>query len=264
MATTDKHVNHLPRYTKTQFIDRIKADASESCGIPITVNNERMEILLERARRYFYQNYDGAKQKAYIAIDRKVFEQPRFRETRKIRLPDCIHAVFRCAERGNYLFSGVGSEGNPDPDFSPRKYRLGAALLGSSNDLVYSIALTYYNDFVEQFNLHTVSFEFNPLTRDLIIVGRDPKSNLVLSISEYINEDDLYSDDLFYKYMLGQALKTISKPLGVFQFKLIGGTALDLSEIKEDAAGYLEEVKEAFEEQRGDAAWFIIGDQLID
>jgi len=253
--------NSLPRYTRNQFIEEIKADASDYCGIPITVNEKRLEQILRKARRYFYNNYDGAGQENYLAISRNVFAQPRFKETRKIRLPDCVRAIFRCAEKGNFLFGGGNQP--PDGDLTPRKYRLGAALLGSSNDLVYSIALTYYNDFVDQFNLKTLAFDFSPLTRDLTILGRNPKSDVVLHISEYVPEEDLYSDENFYNYCLGQALKTIGRPLSVFEFKLVGGTTVNFSSIVEEGQSLLDDVDEKFEEQKQDGFLGIIGDQMV-
>lgn len=254
--------NSLPRYTKKQFIEEIKNDASNYCGIPITVNEQRFEQILRKARRYFYANYDGAGQEAYLSISREVFKQPRFKETRKIRLPDCIRAIFRVAEKGNFLYGG-GGEQPPDRDLAPRKYRLGAALMGSSNDLVYSIALTYYNDFVEQFNLRTLSFDYSPLTRDLTILGRDPKTEVILHLSEYIPEEDLYSDHLFYEYCLGEALKTIGRPLSVFEFKLIGGTTVNFSSIVDEGKELIDNVKEEFEQQKQDGFLGIIGDQMM-
>lgn len=253
--------NSLPRYTKAQFIQEIKNDASDYCGIPVTVNDARFEQILKKARRYFYAEYDGAGQEAYIAIAKDVFSQPRFKETRKVRLPDCVRAVFRVAEKGNYLHGG--GSGNPDPDFSPRKYRLGAALMGSSNDLVYSIALTYYNDFVDQFDLKTIAFDFSPLTRDLVFMGRNPLTNVVLHISEYVPEEDLYSDNNFYNYCLGLALKTIGRPLSVFEFKLIGGTTVNFSSIVDEGNQLIADVKEEFEQQKQDGFLGIIGDQMM-
>ncbi len=252
----------LPRFTKKQFIEEIKSDASDYCGIPITVNEKRIEQLLTKARRYFYHEYDGAGQEAWLAISQAVFTQPRFLETRKIRLPDCIRAIFGVKEKGLY-YNGPGGSTNADPDFSPRKYRLGAALLGSSNDLVYAVALTYYNDFVDQFNLKSLAYDFSPLTRDLTIIGRNPKTNVILHVSEYIPEQDLYSDELFYNYVLGLALKTIGRPLSVFEFKLIGGTTVNFSSIVDEGNQLIADVKAEMEDQRQTGFLGVIGDQMI-
>lgn len=252
----------LPRYTKAQFIEEIKKDASEYCGIPVTVNQQRIDQLIRKALKYFYKEYDGAGQENYLAISKDVFNQQRFKETRKIRLPDCIRAIFRVAEKGQYL-NGPAGVGNVDPDFSARKYRLGAALLGSGNDIVYSLAITYYNDFVDQFDLKTIAFDFNPLTRDLTILGRNPRTNVVLHVSEYIPEEDLYSDVNFYNYVLGSAMKAIARPLSVFEFKLIGGTTVNFSSIMEEGQKLLDEVKDEFEQQKNDGFLGIIGDEMI-
>jgi len=252
----------LPRYTESQFIEEIKSDASDYCGIPVTVNEARIKQLIRKALRYFYTHYDGAAQEAWLAISKDVFTQKRFLETRKIRLPDCVRAIFAVKEKGQH-YLGAGGTSNVDPDFSARKYRLGAALLGSSNDLVYSIALTYYNDFVDQFDLKTLSFDFSPLTRDLTIIGRNPRTSVILHVSETIPEQDLYSDDNFYNYVLGLALKTIGRPLSVFEFKLIGGTTVNFGSIVDEGQKLIDDVKEEFEQQKNDGFLGIIGDQMM-
>ena len=109
-----------------------------------------------------------------------------------------------------------------------------------------------------------MAFDYNEDTNLLVIIGRDPRSDLLLSVGELIDEKALFRNELFYNYVLGMALKSIARPLSVFEFKLIGGTQVNFSDIMAEGQEMINEVKETIkDEQSGDAAFFIVGDQTI-
>lgn len=250
--------NHKPKYTRQSFIEEIKKDASESCGVPVTVNDKRMEMLLRKAKRYFYQYYDGAVQESYLVVSKQAFGTNLFQERRMVQLPDCVKAIYQCQESDNYLFGH-----NPDPDYKSRKHFLGTALMGNSSDLVYSLTLTFYNDFVHQFDLRSVAFDYSENSNMLTILGRDPVGDLVLTVAEHVDETSLFRDHLFYNYVLGLAYKSIAKPLSVFDFKLIGGTTVNFSDIESEGNDLIQEVKDEIDDQINTADFFIVGDQTI-
>lgn len=248
----------LPKYTKSEFYAEIRDTVSIDYGVGVTIRESKMDRILRDALRTFYSEYDGADEDQYIVIQKKAFRTPLFRQKRQIELPDCINAVYGLSEGNNYL--GVGNE---DKDYRKNRFQVGRAVLGSSQDLVYGIATAMYNDFVNQFDLRTVSFDYSELTNRLTIIGRTPVDDLVGRVSMNIEEGALYRDRLFFNYVLGQALKRTGGPLSVFDFKLIGGTSVNTSDMKNEGQKLIDEVMARFDEQRTDSGFWMEDDEAI-
>lgn len=250
----------LPKYNKQEFLQFIQDEVSEACGIPVSLKKTRIDRLINRAKTYFYQNYDGANQEGYIAIKPKAFSTDLFKKHRMIQLPDCVHAIWQVEESGTNKWFGT----NPDSDYSKSRFQIGTALLGDADDLVFSLAVQYYEDFAMQFQLKSVAFDYIEETNRLLILGRDMLSKgLVCTGALYLPEEALFRNDLFQKYVLGMSMQSVGKPLSVFSFNLIGGTQPDFSEIKSEGEELIEEVKEAINDQGDNADFFIVGDQMI-
>lgn len=252
--------NFAPRRTREEFIAEIQETVLDDLGIRVTVNDRRINRIIREAKTYFYDEYDESWEEIYIYINPSAFKTPLFRSRRQIELPDCISEVFQVTEANSHMsFAGYGLDG----DYKKERFHVGRAALGGSGNMVYGLAMEYYASFVNQFDVKEVSADFNANTNRLTILGRDPKISLFCRVAANIEEEYLMRDNVFFRYVLGRAYKSVSTALGVFDFQLIGGTSINKSEIKALADENLDYVEKRLDEQKGNAGFWLDGDQSI-
>ena len=182
----------------------------------------------------------------------------------------------KCAEHHAKVRSNAGSSKLQDMGFVPvvvnnyvdkdlqkAKFNIGRSILGSSQDMVYGLALQFYNDFVNDLDLKNIAIEYSDKTNKISIVGRDPQQFLICQVAMNIPLKDLAKDETFHNFILGHAYKLIATPLSIFQFNLIGNTQLNVNELISMGDPLLEEVEDDFDDQASDSSFWIDGDQNV-
>lgn len=241
--------------TQGELVQEISDALSFSCALPYNLNAAETERIINRAKKWMYDNYQYAVEDRVIVLKQAVFQHPEFLKTRQIKLPPSIVSVYDVRE-----VNGVGISGNPDRDFSDSKL-LGSELLLSpfvGDNLVYRTVMYSYFDLSRAYLLPTFAFTFNKNTKFLTIQGRDPNRNgrggqqaqgfgtggndVAIRCRVAILDEYLYDDELFVRYVIAKSKIALANMLGVFTYNLPGGVAINTSDIRANGEAELQEV----------------------
>lgn len=226
--------------TEDQLIQEVKDDISHSCALPYALNDGEIKRIIKRAKAYFYDNYQYAVEDKIMVLPAVIFAGPQFRSTRQVQLPECVVSVWDVREVG-----GAGLVGTPDRDFGDSKL-LGSELMLSpfvGDNLVYRTVLYSFFDLAKAYLLETFAFSYNKNTKRLTINGRDPNRTTSTGLTMggrdvgvrafiAIPEENLYSDELFVRYVLAEAKINIGRLLGTFGYQLPGGVTINAAAIQ--------------------------------
>jgi len=203
--------------TEDQLIQEVKDDISHSCALPYALNDGEIKRIIKRAKAYFYDNYQYAVEDKIMVLPAVIFAGPQFRATRQVQLPECVVSVWDVRELMLSPFVG--------------------------DNLVYRTVLYSFFDLAKAYLLETFAFNYNKNTKRLTINGRDPNRTTSTGLTMggrdvgvrafiAIPEENLYSDELFVRYVLAEAKINIGRLLGTFSYKLPGDVTINAAAIQ--------------------------------
>jgi len=247
--------------TLDELVSEIESALNFSCSLPYNLNKAEVERIINRAKKWFYDNYQYAVEDRIFVIANQIFNHKEFRATRQLKLPDSIVTVYDVREVGGY-----GIAGNPDRDFGDSKL-LGSELLLSpfvGDNLVYRTVMYSYFDLAKAYLLDTFAFKWNKNSKKLTILGRDPNrsgagsgagvqaqlaqgfgtggKDVAVKCFVALNDDDLFEDELFQRYCIAKCKIALADMLSVFTYNLPGGVAINSSDIRSRGEAELQEV----------------------
>jgi len=240
--------------TRGELIEMVTGEITASGSLPYSIPEREANRIIDQALNWFYVNYGPAVETQYYVIEKDWFRQPEFKKTRSLLLPDCVVTVFEVKE-----MQGGGRLGSVDRDFSDNRLIASELFLSpfQSDDLVLRTAQYSYWDLTQAFILERIGFDYNRNTHRLKIVGRDPKKNVFLQTYAKIEENKLYDDWFFQRYITAQAKISLGRILGTFKFNLPGGIEVDASGIKDEGTEELKEVKQRIDDENS-PDWFFL------
>lgn len=240
--------------TRAELIDMMTAEITGSGALPYSIPEREANRIIEQALNWFYANYGPAVETQYYIVEKKWFTEPEFKKYRSILLPDCVISVFEVKE-----VTGGGRLGTVDRDFSDNRLLASELFLSpfQSDDLVLRTAQYSYWDLTQAFILERISYDFNRNTKRLKILGRDPKRNVFIQTYAKIEENKLYDDWFFQRWVTAQAKISLARILGTFTFNLPGGIQIDASSIRDEGKEELQEIKTKIDEENS-PDWFFI------
>lgn len=213
-----------------------------------------MERIITQALNWFYVNYGPSVETQYYVIPKFWWSDAEFKKTRSVLLPDCVITVTEVKE-----MNGGGRLGTVDADFYDNRLLAAELFLSpfASDDLVLRAAQYSYWDLTQAFLLERVSFDWNRNTKRLKIIGRNPKRDVALQTYVKIEENKLYDDWFFQRWVTSQAKISLGRILGFFTFNLPGGVQVNADTIKEEGKEELEEIKQRIDDENS-PDWFYI------
>jgi hypothetical protein len=240
--------------TRGELIDMVTAEITGSGSLPYSIPERESERIIDQALNWFYVNYGPAVETQYYVVEKHWFYESEFKKTRSILLPDCTVSVFEVKE-----ITGGGRLGTIDRDFADNRLIASELFLSpfQSDDLVLRTAQYSYWDLTQAFILERISYDFNRNTRRLKILGRDPKRNVFIQTYAKIEENRLYDDWFFQRYVTAQAKISLARILGAFQFNLPGGIAVNGDQFRDEGKEELEQIKQRIDDENS-PDWFFI------
>jgi hypothetical protein len=240
--------------TRGELIEMVTAEITGSGSLPYSIPEREAERIIDQALNWFHVNYGGAVETQYYVVEKKWFYESEFKKTRSILLPDCTVSVFEVKE-----VTGGGRLGTIDRDFADNRLIASELFLSpfQSDDLVLRTAQYSYWDLTQAFILERISYDFNRNTKRLKILGRDPKKNVFIQTYAKIEENRLYDDWFFQRYVTAQAKISLARILGAFQFNLPGGIAVNGDQFREEGKEELEQIKQRIDDENS-PDWFFI------
>ena len=232
----------------------VNDEITGSCSLPYSVPEREMERIINQALNWFYVNYGPAVETQYYVITKDWFQTKEFKATRTLLLPDCVISVFEIRE-----INGGGRLGTIDADFYDNRLLAAELFLSpfASDDLVLRTAQYSYWDLTQAFILERVSYDFNRNTKRLKIIGRNPKRNCFVQAYAKIEENRLYDDWFFQRWVTSQAKMSLGRILGFFTFNLPGGIQVNADTLKEEGKEELAEIKQRIDDENS-PDWFYI------
>lgn len=207
--------------TLDELVLDVQNELTFAKALPYSLPEQEILRIITNAERYFYENWRHAVEARYLLIPLSVFSNPLFSKDRSVQLPDCVAFVHEVKEA-----KGTSSMfGTMDADFADNKF-IGSEVfltpfIGES--IMYRTVIFSFLDLVKGFTIDTLAFDYNKNTKKLAILGRTPRTNVVLQIAKKIDAEDLYADELFQRYIRAKAKLRLGDLLTTFDYNLPGG-----------------------------------------
>ena len=240
--------------TRAELIQMVNDEITGSCSLPYSTPEREMNRIIDQALNWFYVNYGPAVETQYYVIPKTWWGMAEFKKTRSVLLPDCVVTVTEVKE-----INGASRMGSIDADFADNRLLAAELFLSpfGSDDLVMRAAQYSYWDLTQAFMLERVSYDWNRNTKRLKIIGRNPKHNCAITTYVKIEENRLYDDWFFQRWVTAQAKISLGRILGFFTFNLPGGVQVNADSIKEEGKEELEEIKTKIDDENS-PDWFYI------
>lgn len=205
--------------TRAELSLDIKQELTLAQALPYSIPDKEIERVIINAERFFYDNWRHAVEPRYLLIPNELLSSEKYNRTRTIRMPDCVQFVHDVKEpKGASIFSTI------DRDFSEQKF-IGSEIfltpfIGES--IMYRTIIFSFLDITKNFTLDTVAYDYNKNTKSITVKGRTP-TKMVVEVSKKIDEQYLYEDEMFQRYVRAKAKVRLGELLTSFDFNLPGG-----------------------------------------
>jgi hypothetical protein len=112
------------------------------------------------------------------------------------------------------------------------------------------------SDMLNQLNKYTLKYQFNQLNHRLHILT-NVKYDVIMEAYANIPAENLFRDDLFFKYVVGYSKMQLGNLVGRYDFTLPGGVKIQAADLVTQGK---EEIQQVEEEVKGQSSsgWFFM------
>jgi hypothetical protein len=226
--------------TEQELIIDINDEITFSGALPYGLPEKEIKRIIENDSRYFWDNWRHAVESRYLLLPLALFQTDTFKKFRQIQLPDCVAFVVDFKEaRGGSIFGTI------DRDFADQKF-IGSEIfltpfIGES--IMYRTVMFSFLDLTKAMLLDTIAYDFNKNSKLLGVLGHTPATNAVLRIFKKLDQDKLFEDEMFQRYVRAHSKVRLAHMLQTFNYTLPGGVTVNYQNIVTTAEKEMEEVK---------------------
>lgn len=246
-------------FTIEEFIDQIQMELTIACALPKTLPDEAIRLIIERrALPWFYRSYQYAVQKIYYLLRKEAFQQEEFTRYNYITVPCEIQSVVYLYEvKGTSLFQLGINAPNMSVNMGVTNQPYLSSYVTTIGELgVYKTILDSMSDMLNQLNKYTLKHHFNQLNHRLHILT-NVKHDVIIEAYADIPRENLFRDDLFYKYVAGYAKQQLGNMVGRYDFTLPGSVKINSADLVSQGQTEVKEVEEEIKGQ-SNSAFFIM------
>ena len=246
-------------YTIDELIDLVQFELNVACALPKTLPDAAIRQIIEvRALAWFYRNYQYAVQKMYFFIHKDAFYAEEWTKYNYVQVPCEIQSVVYLYEvRGDSLFQLGINTPNMSVNLGVTNQPYLSSYVTTIGELgVYKTILDSMSDMLNQMNKYTLKHHFNQLNHRLNILT-NIKYHVIMEAYANIPAENLFKDDLFFKYVLGYSKIQLGNMVGRYDWTLPGAVKIQGADLVSQGK---EEVKEVEEEIKGqsNSSWFLM------
>jgi len=255
----DEYIPYQGGLTIDEFIDSINTELTIGCALPRSLPETMIRQIVEkRALPYFYRSYQYAVQKIYFLIRKEAFTSEEFTKYNYVQVPCEIQSVIYLYEvRGSSLFQLGINTPNLSVNLGVTNQPYLSSYVTTIGELgTYKTLLDNMSDMLNQLNKYTLKYQFNQLNHRLHILT-NVKYDVIMEAYANIPQENLFNDDLFFKYCVGYSKQALGNMVGRYDFTLPGGVKIQAADLVTQGK---EEVKEVEEEIKGQSTsgWFFM------
>ena len=225
-----------------EFIDRIINRLTLYGQIPYTIPDRMIIEVIKNSARFFYKWYPEAKQRIfYHLVKRDIikFSEASFPNSKgsgftgyAVKLNPRVSVVMNCYECN----AGVMASSMEIMDTAisiQKSSTYNNSLLGINNNLWIQEAVCKMVECraMQSIFKHDIPFDYNTLTKLLLINRSKLDNNIVLETESQIDIQFLYNDNLFERHVIGNSKKELKRLLGSHTIQLPGEVTMNPDEI---------------------------------
>lgn len=233
-----------------EFIQRILQEVTQSCALPMPLPAAAIPPLVLQAAQWFWENDDFSSEERWYCLPYK--EIQKCGPNKLIKLPSQIigvHGLYPTRTNFNYGVMGDFSLERMILNNSALASGVGGSLsdvfgTGTGYRLTDVVAALYEVETYKAVFDCPVTYNFNPYSHDLIILGALRPTDLILNTWQRCKIQDLYQNYYFFRYCVCLAKRSLAQIVGTFDFKLPGGVTLNHSAFKDAADTEITEIQE--------------------
>ena len=247
-------------FTIEEFIDQVQTELNVACSLPKTLPDAAIRTIIERrALPWFYRSYQYAVQKLYFLINKDAFHTEEFTKYRYVNVPCEIQSVSYLYEvRQSSLFQLGINTPNLSVNMGVTNQPYLSSYVTTIGELgVYKTMLDSMSDMLNQLNKYTLRFNFNQLNHRLQILT-DVKHDIIMEAYADIPRENLFKDDLFFKYVVGYAKQQLGNLVGRYDFQLPGGVKIQAADLVSQGQTEVKEVEEFVNGQSNSSFFFMV------
>ena len=243
--------------TIDEFIDLVQTEISVSCALPKTLPDANVRQIIEtRALPYFYRWYQFAVQKMYFLIKKEAFFTEEFTKYNYVNVPCEIQSVVYLHQvMGQSLFQLGINTPNLSVNLGVTNQPYLSSYVTTIGELgVYKTMLDNMSDMLNQLNKYTLKYTFNQLNHRLHILT-SVQYDVIMEAYANIPAENLFKDDLFYKYCVGWAKVQLGNMVSLYDFTLPGGIKINGANLVTQGQAEIKEVEDEIKGQ-SNSSWF--------
>ena len=261
--TNDYDEHYVPMqdgFTIEEFIDQIQVELNIASALPKTLSDEAIRTIIERrALPWFYRSYQYAVQKMYFFVNKKAFFTDEFTKYRFVDVPCEIQTIVYLYEtKGDSLFQLGINTPNLSVNLGVTNQPYLSSYVSTIGELgVYKSMLDSMSDMMDQLNKFTLRYHYNQLNHRLHILSK-VEHNLVMEAYANIPKENLFKDDLFFKYVAGYSKQQLGNMVSRYDFSLPGSVKINGSELVSQGQTEVKEVEEFISGQSNSSFFYMV------
>jgi len=184
-------------------------------------------------------------EKIYYLIRKEAFEQEEFTKYNYVTVPCEIQSVTYLYEvRNTSLFQLGINTPNLSVNLGVTNQPYLSSYVTTIGELgVYKTVLDTMSDMLNQLNKYTLRYQFNQLNSRLHILT-NVKYHVIMEAYANIPAENLFRDDLFFKYVVGYSKLQLGNMVGRYTFTLPGGVQLNAADLVSQGKEEIKEVED--------------------
>jgi hypothetical protein len=240
--------------TMEELIDSVNQELTVGCMLPkILPDIEIRRIISQRALPWFIKNYRYAVIKSYYLVTKDAMQLDPTTGHRSIILPcDIVNVTWIYKTNHTSLLQLGLNAPNLSINFGVTNQPYLSSYLTTVGELgVYKVVMDGFADMLNQLSKVTYKYHYNQNDHRLHILTSvdennmsNPNMALVLEVYVAIEEEAIFSDELFQRYVVGMSKQQLGNLLGRYNFNLPGGIQINVADIQAQAEKEVTEAKE--------------------